>query len=202
VTAPSETVLGALLGDAPQRDRRHPAQPDPSPNVIARIETAVARSDALRLAEQMRLDQLRGAEQLRVDGLLSAERRRIDEQLQLRAEYSVQLAVAEAKRIDAIRAVDVAAVAVANERATAQAAVLASQVTTSAETLRSLVAATAETQARQLSQLTDQQNVRLTNLEKSQYESKGSGTGMRDMYGWIFGGLMAAWTIYTVLHKG
>ena len=130
--------------------------------------------------------------------------KRIDEQAELRAGFQVQLNVAEAKRIDAIRAVDVNAVSVANERATAQAAVLANQVAASAETLRSLVAATAATQAQQLGQLTAQLTDRLTALEKAQYENKGSGTGMRDMYGWIFGGIMAlmsiAGVVFAVMH--
>ena len=67
---------------------------------------------------------------------------------------------------------------------------MANQVAASAETLRALVAATAATQAQQLTQLTAQLTDRLTSLEKSQYESKGSGTGMRDMYGWIFGAVV------------
>jgi hypothetical protein len=130
--------------------------------------------------------------------------KRIDEQAKLRAEFTAQLAVAEAKRIDAIRAVDVNAVSVASDRANAQAAVLANQVAASAETLRSLVAATAATQATQLAQLTTQLTDRLTALEKSQYENKGSSGGMTQMYGWIFSGLMAIVTIasvaFTILH--
>jgi len=126
--------------------------------------------------------------------------RRIDEQANLRADFQVQLNVAEAKRIDAIRAVDVNAVSVANERATAQAAVLANQVAASAETLRALVAATAATQAQQLGQLTAQLTDRLTALEKAQYENKGSSGGMRDMYGWIFGGIMALATIASIIY--
>ena len=107
---------------------------------------------------------------------------------------------AEAKRIDAIRAVDVNAVSVANERATAQAAVLANQVALSAETLRALVASTASTQATQLNQLTAQLIDRISLLEKSQYENKGTGTGMRDMYGWIFGGAMGLISFATFLY--
>ena len=54
------------------------------------------------------------AEKVRVDGNLKAELHRIDEQMAIRAEYNIQLGIAEAKRIDAIRAVDVNAVSVAN----------------------------------------------------------------------------------------
>jgi len=122
--------------------------------------------------------------------VLVAEIKRIDEKFRLQSESSVLLNVAEAKRIDAIRAVDVNAVSVANDKATAQAVVLASQVAASAETLRALVAATAATQAQQLATLTTQLTDRLSSLEKSQYENKGSGSGKSEMYGWIIGGLM------------
>lgn len=129
---------------------------------------------------------------IRLDDLRDAEIRRVNEQMELRAEYSVQLGVAEAKRIDAIRAVDVNAVSVANERATAQAAVLANQVSASAETLRSLVDATAATVAQQLAQVSSGIADRLSALEKSQYENKGSSSGMRDIWGWIVAAVAVA----------
>ena len=153
----------------------------------------------------------------RIDDLRKAETQRVNEQMKLRDYFNRLLEVAEAKRIDAIRAVDVAAVAVANERATAQAAVLANQVTTSAETLRTLVATTAIAQANQLAQLTTQLTDRLSSLEKAQYEgvgkgrvtdplmnellaevkilrnadatTKGTRRGMDDMWGWVIGGI-------------
>jgi len=95
---------------------------DPTLNVRQLISEAVERLDSLREAERCRLNEA-----------IEAERRRVNEQAALRAEFSSQLSLAEAKRIDAIRAVDVNAVSVANERATAQAAVLANQVSASAE---------------------------------------------------------------------
>lgn len=111
----------------------------------------------------------------RQDDLREADARRINEVAILRAEYTEKLTIAEAKRIDAIRAVDVNAVAVAAERATAQANVLANQVAASAETLRGLVAATAATIAKQLSDLTTQLTDRISALEKSQYTISGAG---------------------------
>src|ERR1035437_3440792 len=90
----------------------------------------------------MKLRKLLDAELIRIDDNIKLEMKRIDEQMNVRADYNIQLGVAEAKRIDAIRAVDVNAVSVASERANAQAAVLATQVATSAEALRALVAAT------------------------------------------------------------
>jgi len=161
---------------------------DPTNNVRELLAISTERSDSLRAAEQQRVDQL-----------MASEQKRVDEQLSLRAEYDAKLALAESKRIDAIRSVDVAAVAIANERAAAQAIVLANQVSVSAETLRSLVAATAATQASQLATLTNQLTDRLASLEKSQYESKGSGSGMKDMGAWIFSGVMALVTVGSVL---
>jgi uncharacterized protein YnzC (UPF0291/DUF896 family) len=161
---------------------------DPTDNVRELITLNSERSDALRVAEQQRVNEL-----------MAAERKRVDEQMILRAEYDEKLRSAEGKRIDAIRAVDVNAVSVANERAGVQAQVLAAQVAQSAETLRSLVAATAATQAQQLSTLTSQLTDRLASLEKSQYEHKGTSGGARDMYGWLAGGLMMIVTIGSVL---
>jgi hypothetical protein len=180
---------------------------DPSANSHNFLDKAVRR-----------LDDLREAERQRVNEQIDAERRRVDEQLSIRSDFAQQLNLAEAKRIDAIRAVDVTAVATANEKATAQATVLANQVSQSAETLRSLVAATAATQAQQLTQLTNQLTDRLASLEKASYEgsgkntvadpmmaalvleikslrdanasSRGSRDGMQSLWGWIFGGLM------------
>lgn len=81
-----------------------------------------------------------------------------------------QLSEAESKRIDAIRAVDVAAVAIASEKAAAQAAVLANQVSTSEEALRNLV-----------QQITNQLTERLALLEKAQYESQGKSGASPDL---------------------
>jgi hypothetical protein len=136
--------------------------PDPTLNVIALSEAANRRQDDLRIAESRRLDELHGAESYRVNELLS-----------VRAEYDEKLRQAEAKRIDAIRAVDVNAVAVASQRASDQATVLATQVAQSAEALRALVATTAATVAQSQQQLANTLSARLTTLEQAQYEGAG-----------------------------
>lgn len=86
---------------------------------------------------------------------------------------------AESKRIDQIRSIDVAAVAMAKE--------------------------TASTVAQQLTQISAQFNERLALLEKAQYTNTGSSGGHRDMYGWFFGAIVAVLgfgiTIYFALHK-
>lgn len=114
----------------------------------------------------------------------AAESRRVNEQLSLRAAYEERLTQAEAKRIDAIRAVDVNAVSVANQRATEQAAVLATQVAqsaeqlrtqvaSSAEALRSLVATTASTAATTLQQIVNPLTERISKLEQAGYTDVG-----------------------------
>lgn len=124
---------------------------DPTANVLSLVEAANKRQDDLRLAEG----------------------RRIDDLAVLRADHAKELAAAEAKRIDAIRAVDVNAVAVASGRAADQATVLATQFTQSAEALRTLVATTATTLAAQQQAAQSQVMERLTALERSQYEGQG-----------------------------
>jgi hypothetical protein len=126
--------------------------------------------------------------------LALAQAARLESEARLRAEYADRLAVAEAKRIDAIRAVDVNAVAVANQRTseqatalqtqtTASAEVLRNQVARSAEDLRALVATTASTQlanqqqqfagvSAQISTL----SARITTLEQAGSEGRGKAT--------------------------
>ena len=104
----------------------------------------------------------------RLTSKIEAEIRRIDETIALSREATKLINKAEAKRINAIRAVDVGAVATANDKATAQAVVLANQVSSSAETLRALVAQTATTVAQQLSQYTTQLSDRISSIEKAQ----------------------------------
>ena len=127
---------------------------DPTANVLALVDAAVTR----------------------INDLQSAEFRRIDQVMKLSAEFNEKLSVAEAKRIDAIRAVDVTAVSVASERASAQAAVLATNLAATSEALRALIAATAQAGAAQLQQLQVQMTDRISLLEKAQYEGKGRGS--------------------------
>lgn len=178
---------------------------DPTANVNALVAASSKRIDDLREEDRKFSETMRLYEQNRINEQMESERRHMFDQLTMRDKHTEQLSVAEAKRIDAIRAVDVNAVSIANERAGAQAAVLANQVSASAETLRALVAATATTVAQQLSQMSAQFTDRISALEKSQYEAKGTGTGMRDMWGWVFGGLMALTTIgislFSIIHK-
>jgi hypothetical protein len=146
---------------------------DPTANVMALVAAAVQRIDDLR----------------------AAEIRRMDDVLRVHVDLTRQLSSAEAKRIDAIRSVDVGNIALANERGTQQAALLASQVAASAETLRTLVSTTATAMASQQAELTNQLTSRLALLEKAQYESKGN------LWGWAAAAVMAIAALYGIFGK-
>ena len=149
---------------------------DPTENVKALNEAANKRQDDLRsLSNDVFAEKITRLEYQvqHIDALRLSDSRRIDEQLALRAAYEEKLQIAEAKRIDAIRAVDVNAVTVASQRAADQANVLATQVSQSAEALRALVASTAVSVAGSQQQLANTLSARLTALEQSQYERTG-----------------------------
>ena len=181
-------------------DNNNSCPKDPTENVRSLLALHSEHNDALRLAEQMRINQM----------------------LDLRDKHALETRLTETNRINAIRAIDAAAVSIANDKATQQAVILAEQVTTSAEALRSLVAATASaqsiaisqtnaqltdritaasTQSNAISQIATQLTERIASLEKAQYERKGSGLGMRDMWGWLFAGVMALVTISALLYS-
>jgi hypothetical protein len=131
------------------------------------------------LEKEQRVDPTENVKELvalsikRLDDLRASDTRRLDEQLSAHIAHAKELSDAEAKRIDAIRAVDMGAAGVDREKAAAQAAVLAAAVVTSAETLRTLVASTAAAQAVAQAQLFSPILDRLSLLEKSQYKGEG-----------------------------
>jgi hypothetical protein len=131
---------------------------DPTANVIALNQASDRRQDDLRTS---------------FEKYVEAEIRHVEDMAKLSRSYEEKLGVAESKRIDAIRAVDVAAVATAAERSGQQAQVLATQVSASAETLRALVATQQAANAAAVSQMATQLTDRIALLERAQYESKG-----------------------------
>lgn len=143
-------------------DKYEGATVDPTKNVLDLVQAAVKR-----------LDDLAAIKDKTLEDKLNDERIHIREILSLTRDYEEKLKVAETKRIDSIRVVDVQAVQTANDKATAQAQVLATQVTTSAETLRALVASTATASAAQLVQIITPITDRLALLEKNQYQGAG-----------------------------
>lgn len=174
---------------------------DPTKNVLDLVEAAIRRQDDLRTtAEKLSRVQFETAEKLndlrykQTQDLAAALATKLADEAKLHASYAERLAIAEAKRIDAIRAVDVNAVVVANQRTseqatalqtqtTASAEVLRNQVARSAEDLRALVATTAATalqnQQQQFTGISTQissLSTRLTTLEQAGAEGKGKQT--------------------------
>lgn len=167
---------------------------DPTENVKALNEAANKRQDDLRAAQEKLIQtQLQAAEKiselryLHAQELATLQAKKLEDEAKLRADHATQLSVAEAKRIDAIRAVDVNAVAVANQRTSEQATalqtqttqsaeVLRNQVARSAEDLRALVATTAATALQNQQQQFAGLSTRITTLEQAQSEGKGKQT--------------------------
>lgn len=121
--------------------------PDPTKNVLDLVEAAVLRLDDLRNADGVRFDQDTKWQQREAD---------------LRAKHAAEMREAEAKRIDANRAADLAEARLSNERATTTATVLAATQAATAETLRALVANTERATSE-----------RISALERSSYEGHG-----------------------------
>jgi hypothetical protein len=138
---------------------------DPTKNVLDLVEASNLRQDDLRQLNDRRIDA-----EIRV---LAAQIQGLKEIATIRSTYEEKLSNAEAKRIDAIRAVDVNAVAVANQKSADQATVLANQVVASADALRGLVATTAQAQSQASQQAMTALSDRITTIEKAQYEEKG-----------------------------
>lgn len=135
----------------PSTDRNNEPVIDPTLNVLQLVAAAVERLDDLR----------------------NSEARHIRELDFMRDNHAENLRKAEAARIDAIRAVDVAAVQQAASVATNQAATLASQVATSAEALRAQVAAVANASQVALTAALEPIQTAIAELRRSQYEAEG-----------------------------
>jgi hypothetical protein len=124
---------------------------DPTKNVDTLVEAAVKRLDDLRTV---------GEEHAR-------------ETANLRAVHERELRVLESARIDAIRAVDVAASQQATKDAEVRASALAKQVSDAAEQQRNQVAAAAQAAATSLAAALVPIQERLAELTRLQYEQQG-----------------------------
>jgi hypothetical protein len=91
---------------------------------------------ALVRAEGRRQDDLREMNDRHLRDMITVRAEDSERLINVRAEYEEKLRLAESKRIDAIRAVDVSALNRASEVALQQASALAAQVTTVADTFR------------------------------------------------------------------
>jgi hypothetical protein len=94
---------------------------DPTKNVLDLVDRIIQRQDDLRESDHTHI-----RETVRMQALFDQKLREVE------ASYEDKLRLAESKRIDAIRAVDVGAVATANAAAEARAGTLAAQVQSAA----------------------------------------------------------------------
>lgn len=127
---------------------------DPTANVLQLVEAAIKRQDDLRISESNHIREIS----------------------QIRAIHNQEMRESEAHRLDAIRAVDVAAVQQAAQVSATQAATLATQVATSAETLRTQVAASAQAAVVGLAAALDPIQKDIADLRRAQYEAQGQKT--------------------------
>lgn len=148
---------------------------DPTKNVLNLVEAESRRQDDLRLAGEK---------------LSNVKHQHAKELISLHSDYGDKLREAETKRLDAIRAVDVAAAAVAQQR-----------IETTAATLRDLVASTASAAATAAASITNSLAERIAQLERTSYEGSGRGAGMEKFWGWIVGGGALVWAILSSAGK-
>jgi len=142
---------------------------DPTKNVLDLVLAAVERQDDLRKAEQHFQTSMHEVLVRSRDHDLEAIRR----ESALRNDFQSELRKAETARLDAIRAVDVAAVQQAAQVSATQAATLAQQVATSAETLRTQVAASAQAATVSLAAALEPIIRDIADLRRAQYEAQG-----------------------------
>jgi hypothetical protein len=150
------TASTAQPGPATDKDGRPTL--DPTRNVLDLVDAAIQRQDDLR--EMQAEYQRRFAE--------------------LRETHSRELREKEAERIDAIRLVDVSAVARAAEVSAAQATALAAQVAASAEAMRSQVASSASAASEALARSLDPIQKDIADLRRAQYEQQGQKSQVED----------------------
>ncbi len=136
---------------------------DPSPNVNALVDAGMQRQDDLREMEAGFLQRM-GFMAIIAASALGG----------ISMHFGNMLRKAEAKRIDAIRSVDVAAVKQANDTANLAAIALQGTVTTSAETLRKQVETTAMTAGTQLDARLQPIQKDIADLRRDQYAQQGA----------------------------
>ena len=146
---------GALAASQPSGgpavDKRGDAVVDPTRNVLDLVTAAISRQDDLR-------------------GVEGWWRNKLDA---VRSDYDEKLREAEAKRIDAIRTVDVAAALQGRSEAETRASALAGQVAASAEAMRNQVAAAATASSVALAAALDPIQKDIGELRRFQYEGVG-----------------------------
>lgn len=108
-----------------------------------------------------------------------------DQKLRLAIETSQRERAAESCRVNALRAEDSDAIALANDRAIKQAELLNSQMLDNADVLRKSVENTAITIANQFEKMSTQQNERIAALERINAENLGKTLASPDIGGLV-----------------
>jgi hypothetical protein len=142
---------------------------DPTANVIALNEAANRRQDDLRAETNRRID----TELACVKEIANIRAQHVHDMSQMRSDHAEKEAMAESKRLDAVRAVDVLAATNTAERAAAANQILAQQTAVNAENLRMALNTTATTIAAQMDTRFATITERIAALEKSSYEGQG-----------------------------
>jgi hypothetical protein len=170
---------------------------DPTSNVTALVKAGLQRQDDLRQLESEHIHEIS-----KVRAAYEQQLREGDANLAtLRSEFEEKLRTAESARIDAIRAVDVAAVAQAAAVSATQAMALQTQVNVSAETLRNQVATVAAQQATALAAALQPINKDIGDLRQAQYQQQGQATQKtegKDSGQWLITTLIAVATAIAV----
>lgn len=137
--------------------------PDPTKNVLEHVAAAVRRLDDVSALR----DELSKERQ-------DNSRREMD----LRAQHTAQMAMAEARRIDALRELD----RLETKSATEQARLVASTLQNTTEAMAQKLAAIAETIRKEL-------DARVSAVERFQAAGSGRGSGMEKLWALIGGGI-------------
>lgn len=157
----------------PATDSHNEPVIDPTKNVENLVAAQAAASTVILNLHMQRQDDLRNADNRRQDDLRQAESAHIHEIMATTSRYEDLLRQAETNRINAIRTVDVNAVAEAARVSAAQALTLANQVATSAETLRTQVSTVATATATALANALEPLQKAIEDLRKTQYQQQG-----------------------------
>jgi len=161
---------GGSMG--PSVDRLGAPVIDPTENVLALVEAAVRRQDDLRVQESQHVREIMG----------------------LRAQFDTEYRNQESNRVNAIRAVDVAAVVRAAEVANLQATTLATQVATAAEATRGAMVTMANNFNTALASSIAPLQEAINDLRRTQYEQQGQKqqkTEGREVNQWAIGIMLA-----------
>ena len=153
---------------------------DPTLNVRHEMAAAVQRLDDLRFLETRRMEQVQFAELRRQDDLRMKDAGHLKELMNIAGEHQKELSKAESERLNAIRAVDVNAVAEAARVNAAQAAILAQQVSATADAARQQVAAVAAATEIALRAALGPIQDAVNELRKNLYASQGGAAAVGD----------------------